>query len=425
MLFQRLRQPLLGAVDTAVIGRLDNPAYVGGVAIGTVIFNTMYWLFGFLRVSTSGFSAQALGSQSEKDSYLAYFRPVLVALVVSALFLLFQKPLIEGAFALYEPETVVYESAKCYFSILIWGAPFVLVGYVNLGWIMGQKRIKETMILQISMNLLNVLLCLFLALYCDMGVAGVAYATLIAQCYGFILGLWFIAQRISLTQWLRFKEELFNKKELKNIMSVNADLMIRTMCLLIMTNMFVAQGNRFGVEILAANTILFQIQYIMCYLYDGFANASSIFAGRAIGAKDYVAYKETLYISNVMAGVLSILLAVILVVAYQPIIMLFTDIPNVIAISIDYIGWMILFPFTIGIGLVYYGIFTGATYTKPIRNSMIYALLGFLVIFFSVVPYWGNHGLWCAFIIFSMIRSVFLYKDASVLEKHYFHTRSL
>ena len=126
-----------------------------------------------------------------------------------------------------------------------------------------------------------------------------------------------------------------------------------------------------------------------------------------------------------MAGVLSILLAVILVVAYQPIIMLFTDIPNVIAISIDYIGWMILFPFTIGIGLVYYGIFTGATYTKPIRNSMIYALLGFLVIFFSVVPYWGNHGLWCAFIIFSMIRSVFLYKDASVLEKHYFHTRSL
>lgn len=413
-------QPLLGAVDTAVIGRLDNPAYVGGVAIGTVIFNTMYWLFGFLRVSTSGFSAQALGSQSEQASYLAYLRPVVVALVVSVFFLLLQKPLLEGAFSLYAPEVVVYESAKCYFEILIWGAPFVLLGYVNLGWIMGQKRIKETMILQISMNVLNVLLCFFLALYLDLGVAGVAYATLMAQVYGFFLGFWFISKRLSLSECLRFKEALFNYEELKKIMGMNADLMIRTMCLLTMTNMFVAQGNRFGIEILAANTILFQIQYIMCYLYDGFSNASSIFTGRAIGAKDHKAYKEAFYISNVMITLLSIALALIMAIAYEPIIRLFTTMEAIIALCNTYVVWLIVFPFSIGIGLVYYGIFTGATYTHPIRNSMIVSLFIFCIAYFTTIPSFGNHGLWFAFILFSIGRSCFLYKEAPKLEKHIF-----
>lgn len=413
-------QPLLGAVDTAVIGRLGDASYVGGVAIGTVIFNTMYWLFGFLRVGTSGFSSQSLGSGSEKEAHFAYFRPVIIALCISVLFMLLQKPIIEGAFSLYAPDERVLHSAQDYFNVLIWGAPFVLLGYVNLGWIMGRKLIKETMILQISMNVINIVLDIVFVLYFDMGVKGVAYATLIAQVYGFVLGMGIIFAHISPKRLLLFKEELLNKAELKKIMSVNADLMIRTVCLLVMTNMFVARGNRFGVEILAANAILFQIQYIMCYLFDGLANASSIFAGRAIGAKNVADFKETFHISHVMTGGLSVLLAILLVIIPAPIVALFTDMEAVQALCMAYMGWLVIFPFCIGIGLVYYGIFTGATFTKPVRDSMVVALVVFLAAYFLFIPYFDNHGLWLAFILFSLTRSLYLYKEQKRLQERYF-----
>lgn len=418
-------QPLLGAVDTAVIGRLDNPSYLGGVAIGTVIFNTMYWLFGFLRVSTSGFSAQSLGTGRDQDCYFAYFRPVIIALGISFLFLICQKPILEGAFSLYQPEALVFESAYTYFSILIWGAPFVLLGYVNLGWIMGRKLIRQTLMLQISTNILNILLNIVFVLYWDFGVQGVAYATLIAQIYSFIFGYCIIAKQIQFQKIFILRKQLFHKEELKKIMGVNLDLMIRTICLLTMTNMFVAQGNRFGVDILAANAILFQLQYIISYLYDGLANASSMFVGKAIGGKNLEEYKTTLRISNVMIIYLSMIIALILLLIPIPIIGLFTDIVSVQILCTEYIGWLVIFPFCIGVGLVYYGVFAGATYTKPVRDSMILALISFLLAYFTVVPLYENHGLWFAFIIFSLSRSVFLYKDKERLEKRYFSTKSM
>ncbi|AFL67372.1 MATE family efflux transporter [Sulfurospirillum barnesii] len=413
-------QPLLGAVDTAVIGRLGDASYVGGVAIGTVIFNTMYWLFGFLRVGTSGFSSQSLGSGSEKEAHFAYFRPAVIAVCISAVFMLLQRPIIEGAFSLYAPDERVLQSANDYFDVLIWGAPFVLLGYVNLGWIMGRKLIKETMILQISTNVINIVLDILFVFYFDMGVKGVAYATLIAQSYGFVLGGWIILTHLSFKRLLLFKAEILNKAELKKIMGVNADLMIRTVCLLVMTNMFVARGNRFGVDILAANAILFQIQYIICYLFDGLSNASSIFAGRAIGAKNVSQFKETFHISNVMIAGLSVLLALLLALIPEPIVGLFTDIETVKRLCMDYMAWLILFPFTIGIGLVYYGIFTGATFTHPIRDSMVAALVVFLGAYFLFIPYFDNHGLWLAFILFSMTRSLYLYQAQKRLQERYF-----
>ena len=177
-------QPLLGAVDAAVVGRLESAAYIGGVAIGTVIFNTLYWLFGFLRVSTSGFSAQSLGTHNDDDRYFAYFRPVAVALMISAVFILLQYPIIHGAMAIYKPDPEVARHAVIYFNILIWGAPFVLIGYVNLGWLMGRKRVKETLFLQVSTNVINIILDILFVWVFKMEVAGVAWATLISQTYG-------------------------------------------------------------------------------------------------------------------------------------------------------------------------------------------------------------------------------------------------
>ncbi|WP_332444593.1 MATE family efflux transporter [Wolinella succinogenes] len=404
-----LTQPLLGAVDTAVVGRLGDASYIGGVAIGTVIFNTLYWLFGFLRVGTSGFSAQSLGAGVAKEQYFAYFRPASVALLIGLVFLVLQKPILSGAFWIYQPKEAVITSAQTYFEILIWGAPLVLLGYVNLGWIMGQRLIKETLWLQISTNLINIALDVIFVFVFEWGVAGVAYATLIAQSYAFALGLWLIGQRIPLKDLLVYGEELWDRESLRRLMSVNLDLMIRTICLLTMTNIFVAQGSRFGTEVLAANAILFQIQYLFSYFFDGVANASSVFAGRALGAKNVKDYDEVVKISNQAIGVLSLFLAFLILVGGELMIAFFTELSDVREIASAHKLWLAIFPFVGGIGLVYYGIFTGATFTRPVRNSMIGALACFGVAYSLAVPLWGNHGLWLAFIVFSFCRSLFLY----------------
>lgn len=414
-----ITQPLLGAVDTAVIGRLGNSSYIGGVAIGTVIFNTMYWLFGFLRVSTSGFSAQSLGSNSEKDTYFAYFRPALIGILISTVFIILQKPILMGALAIYKPENVVLEGAVSYFSILIWGAPFVLLGYVNLGWIMGRKLIKETLFLQISANVINIVLDLLFVTKFNLGVKGVAYATLIAQAYSFVLGYLIISKKIDFSKVSKFKNELVSKKEFKKIMGVNLDLMIRTICLLTMTNMFVARGNRFGADILAANAVLFQIQYIMSYLFDGFANASSIFAGKAFGAKNFEEYRLTIKFTYISILVTGLALSVAMILFRIPIIAIFTDLASVIKIAEIYSIWLIIFPLIIGIGLVYYGIFSGISYTEPVKNSMVMSLGLFLITYFIFVPKFGNHGLWFAFIMFSLGRSVFLYIYKGKMESRF------
>lgn len=401
-------QPLLGAVDTAVVGRLENASYLGGVAIGTVIFNTMYWLFGFLRVSTSGFSAQSLGSRKEKDRYDAFIRPFAMALILSILFITFQSAIKNIALLIYQPSPEVAIHATTYFNILIWGAPFVLIGYVNLGWLMGRKHVKETLFLQISMNLINIILDIVFVFAFEMSIAGVAYATLIAQAYGFILGIYFVLNKLSLTRIFQLRNTLLDKVTFKKIIGVNADLFIRTVCLLVMTNMFIAKGAEFGTVVLAANAVLFQIHYIICYLYDGLANASSVFAGKYAGEKNDKAFSEMLSISNVCIVVLSIIISLNLIFFKEPILSAFTDIESVLGTSHDYYVWLIILPFAIGIGLVYYGIFTGCTYTGPIRNSMILSLIVFLIAYYFFIPNYENHGLWLAFIFFCLGRSVFL-----------------
>ena len=406
-------QPLLGAVDTAVVGRLESATYIGGVAIGTVIFNTLYWLFGFLRVSTSGFSAQSLGTHNADDRYYAYFRPLVTALMISLIFILLQYPIIRGAMAIYHPDPDVARHAETYFNILIWGAPFVLVGYVNLGWLMGRKRIKETLFLQISTNAINIILDILFVVVFKMEVAGVAWATLISQTYGFLLGMTLISKRLSLLKMGQYKSGLFEPKAMKKIIAVNSDLLIRTACLLTMTNMFVAKGSAFGASFLAANAVLFQVQYIIAYFFDGLANASSVFAGEAVGEKDIQTFNHTVSISNFHVAWVGVAACLTLLLFKDAIIGCFTDIPEVIALCHTYFLWMLIYPLIVGIGLVYYGFYTGATYTAPVRNAMLIALGVFVISYFTVVPLFHNHGLWLAFILFNVCRSgvLFIYRN--------------
>jgi len=413
-------QPLLGAVDTAVLGHLDDAAFMGGVAIGAVIFNTLYWLLGFLRVSTSGFAAQSLGTKNDKDSLYAFLRPALIAVILSLFFILLQTPIKEGAHAVFNADADVWNSVAIYYDILIWGAPFVLIGYVNLGWLMGKKLIKETLYLQVSMNVINIILDLVLVLYFDMGVYGVAYATLFSQAIGFFVGLYLISRQLSFKEVLKEYKNLLEKEAFKKIMGVNTNLLIRTICLLIMTNMFVAKGSDFGKETLAANAVLFQLQYIIAYIYDGFANATSLFTGKALGEQNRNSYRRILKISNISTTYLSIICSIFLAMFSGTLISLFTNIQSVLLIAQNYSFWLILFPIVIGHGLTYAGLYNGATFTGPVRDAMIVSLLVFLFAYYLAIPIFGNNGLWLAFTLFSFSRTVMLYVYLKKMENKLF-----
>ncbi len=412
--------PLLGVVDMAVIGQLANPAYIGGVAIGTVIFNTLYWLFGFLRVSTSGFAAQAEGANDEKQQILALIRPLFIALIVGMVFLLLQLPILKLTLALMSPDPDVFEFATEYYSIRIWGAPFALANYVVMGWLVGKARIKLTVSLQILMNLINILLAIIFVNVFSWGVSGVAAATLIAEIATVILSVIIVIKLLPQSFRSPSISEILDPKPFQKMVAMNRDLMIRTFCLLAVFNLFTAKGATYGTEVLAANAVLIQIHYMMAYTFDGFANASSIYVGKAIGSQDENLYKKTVSLSFQWAIISSLLITLVFYLCKGFIIPLFTKTQSVTELISTYEQWILLFPISASLGLVIYGVFTGATEAKPIRNSMIYALCVFLLVLYVSLPSLQNHGLWLAFIAFSLGRSIFLVMYIPTLNRRLF-----
>ncbi len=406
--FSTITTPLMGAVDTAVVGRLPNASYLGGVAIGAVIFSTLYWLFGFLRVSTSGFAAQAAGALDEEAALWAFLRPLSMAIFIGALFVLLQDFILQGALRLTAPALDVAEQVSVYFRILIWGAPFLLSYYVLLGWLMGMVRMKEVLLLQVVANVLNMALAVLLVQGAGWGVAGAAWATLTAQIMSALAAGVFVWRHSRLRECKICWRNLWDAQALRQMVSVNGDLMLRTICLLAMTNLFTRTGASFGTEMLAANAVLFQIQYIMAYFFDGFANASSVWSGKAKGSGDISAFKKLLCLSGQWSFLAALLLGGLYWRGGEWILPWFTEIPEVIVLSRTYSAWLVLFPFAAAVGLVFYGVFTGASWTGPVRNSTIGALLVFVSAHEVLVPLYGNHGLWGSFLLFTAGRSVFL-----------------
>ena len=408
-MFSTVTQPLMGAVNTAVMGQLPDPAYIAGVSLGAILFNTIYWLFGFLRVSTSGYAAQALGTGLWEDRVMSFFRPLVMALVVSFLILVFQAPILRAFVNFVNPAADVAAICARYFVILVWGAPFTLVGYVALGWLMGQARIRETMIMQVSSNVLNMVLCILFVNGLAWDVAGVAWACLIAQVYGCLVGLFLMARRggfrvgeIPLKLILKWQPFL-------GMLKTNSNLMFRTACLMTVNNLFAASGASFGTEVLAANAVLQQIQYIISYLLDGMGNTASLFTGRAIGRRDQELFEDTRKMSFKWLLVWAASLSLLYAVGGGLLISVFTGNPDVLALTARYQGYVILYPLCAGLGLVLYGMFTGATFTAPIRNMVIVATVCFIAARAFLTSSLGNDGLWISYLIFYGAQSVTLW----------------
>ncbi|RBP87362.1 MATE family multidrug resistance protein [Cytobacillus firmus] len=408
LIISGISTPILGAVDTAVVGRIPDPASIGGVAIGAVIFNTMYWLLGFLRVSTSGFTAQAEGANNQNEMVLSLLRPMILAILFGLFFIILQGPILAIALSLIGGSEAVSFFASSYFSVRIWGAPFILLSYVIMGWLIGMGKVRLALATQIWMNALNIILDLVFVLELGMGVKGVAYATLIAEISAVVLGAWLL--------YLTNREKLANIKlsmlletgPILKMMKVNRDLFLRTVCLLTMTLIFTSIGASMGEVTLAANAILLQIHYIIAYLFGGFANASSILVGRAIGGVNFFLYKRAYTLSAQWGLGSAILLSLIVLIFGESIIASFTTITEVKAMSEDFLVWMLVFPIFGFWGLQLEGIFSGATEAKSIRDSIGLSLIIFLIALWVLVPHYENHGLWIAFVVFSLFRSFFL-----------------
>ncbi|MEW9673847.1 MATE family efflux transporter [Ammoniphilus sp. 3BR4] len=409
LILSTLSTPMLGAVDTGVVGHFPDPAYIGGVAVGAMIFNTLYWLLGFLRVSTSGFSAQAHGANHRTEVLMTLIRPMGLAMMFGVLFILLQSPIKQIAMWIIHPGQGVEAHAATYFDIRIWGAPFALINYCILGWLIGVSRVRMALFLQVFMNLLNIALdCLFVIIL-QMGVSGVAAASLISEITAVMIGMVILFRvgelKGSTWSWTKvFESEAFVK-----MIKVNRDLFIRTTCLLTVFGLFTAYGASMGEAALAANAILLQIHFIMAYFLDGIANASSILVGRSIGQKNKVLYSHTIKLSAIWSFIASMFLASIVIVAGDFIISLFTSIEEIQRVTANYLFWVTIFPFVGFWGLQLNGVFSGATEAGPIRNSLIISLLLFLLAIWMFIPQWGNHGLWLSFIVFSLARSLVLW----------------
>lgn len=419
-----LTTPLLGSIDTAVVGQLTNPAYIGGVALGGTIFNTIYWILGFLRVSTSGYSAMAYGSKNKKDQTLTLFRPMIVSIIIGLLFLLFQDTILWSATHFYNSTPEIMENMKKYYKILIWGAPFVLTNYSILGWIMGRKKIRECIILQFLTNIINIGLDIYFVNGLNLAVEGVAYATLIAQIFTTLLSfiiIFFEKNKDELEIVKNIKniqlKEILDIKSAKTVGRVNTDLIIRTICLMTVTNIFMEQGSLYGPIVLAANSILFQIQYLISYIFDGISNSNSVFIGNGIGEKNNFKINWVIKKAKEMCFVISIFLMIIILFFGDGLISLFSNNQEVILTAIKFKIWLLIFIPSISVGLVFYGIFTGGANTRFVRNSMLQSLVLFAVVYIIGIPNLKNHGLWLSFVAFSLGRSLFLYRYLERMKK--------
>ena len=401
-----ITQPLLGAADIAVVGKLNNVNYISGVSIGTLIFNTIYWIFGFLRVSTTAFSAQSSHYSDKKRVSDIFFRPIMIALFISLIMVIFQNINFEISMKFIKPELEIEKAAITYFKILIWGAPFVLTNYVLLGWLMGLGNIKASMTMQISGNLLNIILDIIFVTVFNFKVEGVAYATLISQIFSTFLGIYFIFP-YTYHKYIDLKS-IINKKELISIFCVNRDLMVRTICLVSHNNLFTMASSNLGGDILATNAILFQIMSIISYAFDGIANTASVFAGRARGQKDNLLMKNCWKKTFYWGVIFVILTTVIYLIFSDSIIRIFTKLPNIILLAKEYSKWILLYPSIAFLGLTFYGVFTGSAKTFPIMTSTVIAFILFFISWKYLIPLYENNGVWISLLVFYFGRGVFL-----------------
>ncbi|MGB2739820.1 MAG: MATE family efflux transporter [Cognaticolwellia sp.] len=414
MILSNITAPLLGLVDTAVIGHLEYSYYLGGSTVGAMLITAITWLCGFLRMSTTGLSAQAFGQKNDELNFLILLRGLIVAFSIGLLIVLFQSVYLDIALSLAGGSAQVQFYAREYSAIRVWGLPAALANLVILGWLLGNHKAKMVMWLIIITNLINLGLDLLFVIGFDWQVKGVAGATLIAEYSGLILGLVFVSKNFkekfiglfSSAQQILIK--VLERSALLSYFKLNRDILIRTLCLEICFIFMTFQGARLGDDVIAANAILMNFLLLISFGLDGIANAAEVMVGKAKGENN----RNTMFISVNIAlfwtGIFALGYSLLFYFLGPYFILTISDIPEVVDYAQQHILWIVALPLLACWCYLYDGVYVGLMQAHIMRNSMLLATFGCFFPVWWLLKDYGNHGLWAAFSIFMLARGVTL-----------------
>lgn len=404
--------PLLGMVDTALMGHLDSLIYVGAIALGSMIFNFIYWGLGFLRMGTLGFTGQAFGSKNYKEVSLVFYRSIILALIAAVILLILHPWIIDAVLSLTTSSEAIKTEARSYFMIRIWALPASLLILSLSGWFIGMQNTLYPMIISIFSNIVNITLSFIFVYSYNMKAEGVALGTVIAQFMALILAfiLWLIKYK---KYWIKAKwKEIINSK-LLHLLNVNKDIFIRTLGIIFVFSFFTVKSANISDISLAVNTVLFQFFIFFSYMLDGFANAGEALSSEAIGAKNKIFLKKVISKTLLFGFIFSLLFTLVYAFAGNSILQILTNNQDILDAAKPLLFWVIAVPLISFPAFIFDGIFIGATASKAMRNTMLMAtLLVFVPIVYSGL---GNEltRLWTGFLLFMLARGLFLFFSLS------------
>lgn len=408
--------PILGAVDVGVVGQLGEAAPIGAVAMGAIILTSVYWVFGFLRMGTAGLVGQAAGAEDQAEVSAILTRAMLIAGAGGLLLILLQIPIFAAAFWLSPASPEVESLARDYLQIRIWTAPAAIAVYAATGWLVAMERTGGVFWVQFVMNGVNILLDLWFVLGLGWGVQGVAFATVIAELTGAGLGIWLCRDAFAHVEWRNWAR-VFDRVKLIRMGLLNVDILIRSALLMAIFSSFVFLGARFGDVTLAGNEVLIQFTYIVAYAMDGFAFAAEALIARAIGQRNTRRLRKSALMCSFWGAVTCTSMAVFFAIGGPWLIDVMAKSAEVQADARNYLPWMIAAPIVGCAAWMLDGIFIGATRGRDMRNMMIVSATVYVIAVLTLIPVFGNHGLWAALLISFAVRGVTLGSRYPALER--------
>ncbi len=399
--------PILGVVDTGVVGQLGEAAPIGAVGMGAIILTAIYWIFGFLRMGTTGLTAQAAGAGQPAEVAALLTRVLLIGGVAGIAIILTQIWLFAGAFKISPASPEVEGLARIYMSIRVWSAPAVIALYGITGWLVAQERTRAVLALQVVMNGINIVLDVVFVLGLGFGVAGVAWATFIAEWSGLLLGLWLCRAAFGVPAW-RDWSRIFDRARLANMAVVNTDILIRSVLLQAIFVSFLFFGARFGDVQLAANHILMQFLYVTSYAMDGFAFAAEALVGQALGARAAPRLRRAVVLTFIWATAICVALALVFGVFGPAIVAIMAKNAEVQDAARTFLPYMVAAPLVGVAAWMFDGVFIGATRTTDMRNMMIVSTIAYFAAVIPLMAAFGNHGLWLGLLFSFIVRGITL-----------------
>ena len=396
--------PLLGMVDLAIVGHIGDAGYIAAIALATMVFNLIYWNFGFLRAGTTGLTAQAFGAEDKEEYLNVLVRGIAIALSAAVLLLLLQWPiaLLCKRFIHSSPTTI--DLMLTYFYIRIWAAPATISLYVLKGWFLGMQNAASPMWIATILNLVNIVFSLLFVYVFDAGIAGVAWGSVVAQYSGLLLAIIIWIRRYGhLWHDIRWRAALQLRKMVR-FFKVNADIFLRSLCLIAVFTFIPYISADMGEEILAANTLLMQLFTLTSYVMDGFAYAGESLVGKYVGARNSELLHKVVRLLVWWGVALAVFFTLLFVFGGEGLLRVLAKDEEVIGTAMQFMFWTYLLPFTGFAAFIYDGIYIGATASAAMRNVMFVATAVFFALYYALVARWGNHALWFAFIFFLIFR---------------------